>query len=381
MRFLESSFLALGIAALIPLLAQPAETLTETISQQEIERLIDQLGSKRYNLREQATKKLSEMDEALPVLVRARASMDLEMSRRADLIITALKQRRLRALLAKGKEAEIDLLLDELFASKGTPHDDCWGVALQIAREMVTWAHTNGGEKIRLPDHDFLKSPCVVSQTIQLGWPQGPEDLQIKKRVFTRAVAVKFEFPAIQESLLLCHQKIRANCVDSIVFVNGNIERHPCSISPTGQGVGAMSRCVNFCDGDIRIDRATECLLVATGEIKIKSRASDSVIVENAKNPFPFLKLFDLSTVGIEVGAADKGVLIKKVHEGKAFASGGILKGDVLLAIREAKDQPAIEVTSPEGFRRQVRRLVAGNRFGFFQIQRAGKVLELVVSL
>jgi S1-C subfamily serine protease len=143
---------------------------------------------------------------------------------------------------------------------------------------------------------------------------------------------------------------------------------------------GDFVRSIVFSIGDIVGWRAMDSLLVATGTIKIENRYLGSVIVDNAKNPLPFLKLYDTSAAGIEVRSADKGVAVAKAHEGKSFAKAGIIKGDVLLSVRATKGAPAVEITSPEIFRRQVRRLVVHNGQGIFQIQRGGKELEVVVA-
>lgn len=379
MKIFLSWLFLVGWAVFAPALGDSPEGNTKATAEDAIERLIEQLGDKEYRIRDQATRKLKEMDEALPVLLRAKPSMDLETSQRADMIIGTLRQRAVRALVAKGKQMEIDLFIDHLFTHTESLDDNCWRAALELAQEMVHWAQKKGGRAIRLSDHDFVKCPAIIAQTLELDLETPRELNAVEKRVFTRRIVAHWEVSLVEKSLVFCHEKLRANCVDSIVFVNGNIEPHPCRVSPTREGVAILSRCVIFCDGHIRLDKATECLLVATGKIRIKSPGPENIIVEDAKNPLSFLKLYDTSAVGIEVRSADKGVVVEKVHEGKRFAKAGIIKGDVLLTVRATKDAPAVEISSPETFRRQVRRLVVHNGQGILQIERGGKVLELVV--
>ncbi len=59
----------------------------------QIAALIDQLGSKTFQVREAATRKLMEMDDALPALRRIGKNSDLEVSRRANRIMAVIESR------------------------------------------------------------------------------------------------------------------------------------------------------------------------------------------------------------------------------------------------------------------------------------------------
>jgi hypothetical protein len=69
--------------------------LAKAVARPSLAQLIEQLGDRRYRVREQAQRQIAEMDDgvALPVLIRARlAAKDSEVVRRLDALIPAMER-------------------------------------------------------------------------------------------------------------------------------------------------------------------------------------------------------------------------------------------------------------------------------------------------
>src|SRR4051794_20531838 len=92
------SLLALGLLPLVPaglLDARPLFSEDQApLSDEEVARLIEQLGSMDFGQREEASKRLATLGEpGLPLLRKALASDDPEVRRRARDLIRALERR------------------------------------------------------------------------------------------------------------------------------------------------------------------------------------------------------------------------------------------------------------------------------------------------
>src|SRR5437588_6582913 len=75
----------------------------------EIERLVKQLGSDKYKVREAATKRLKEIGEpAADALVRAMMTNDVEARRRAEAILTEIGEPALDALVRATKSDDVE---------------------------------------------------------------------------------------------------------------------------------------------------------------------------------------------------------------------------------------------------------------------------------
>jgi len=84
-------FLSVGILFGISAPRSDADELKAAENNSEIQRWIDQLGSKRFKDREQATQELSKLGEsAIPILKEAAQSPDAEVRRRAQQLVERL---------------------------------------------------------------------------------------------------------------------------------------------------------------------------------------------------------------------------------------------------------------------------------------------------
>src|SRR5262245_35874609 len=82
---------------LVPLSTAPAEEPKPT--RDEVPKLIENLGSKRYAEREAAAKRLALLDAVPPELEAATQSPNAEVSRRAKSIIAAINKRREKEII------------------------------------------------------------------------------------------------------------------------------------------------------------------------------------------------------------------------------------------------------------------------------------------
>jgi len=92
-RSIQSLALFLSVGILLGICAprSAADELKAAGNHAEIQRWIDQLGSKRFKDREQATHELSKLGESvLPNLREAAQSPDAEVRRRAQLLVERL---------------------------------------------------------------------------------------------------------------------------------------------------------------------------------------------------------------------------------------------------------------------------------------------------
>ena len=147
------------------------QLLCEQIRNHEsIDRLVEKLGSPKFNEREMATKQLlNKWPEARPALQRALDSPKLETVRRARLILNKFDQHfrdwTTKRLEQSIEEGEIDQTI-ELVASwpKGTYEKCCWQMARKLTFHLVK-ARKNAeryGIDVKLRrDRDVM--PAVVS--------------------------------------------------------------------------------------------------------------------------------------------------------------------------------------------------------------------------
>src|SRR5438874_6724118 len=94
-----------GLLLVLPFLPAVADDPDD----KEIARLVKQLGSSDYRMRDAATKRLKELGEpAADALVRAMKSNDLEVRRRAEAILTEIGEPALDALVRATKSDDVD---------------------------------------------------------------------------------------------------------------------------------------------------------------------------------------------------------------------------------------------------------------------------------
>lgn len=82
-------------------------------------------------------------------------------------------------------------------------------------------------------------------------------------------------------------------------------------------------------------------------------RGGTNVVEENVSNPTGPYRYFELSRVGLVVGAAEGGVRVETIEAKSPLAAAGLRKGDLVTAVDGKKVGPG------DSFRKQMRAAVA----------------------
>jgi hypothetical protein len=339
---------------------------------EEVRRLIGKLGSGNYRERDEATRKLLDREQdALPALRRALDSGgSLEFRRRVEHILDVFRERQRQrdraASIAKGKRVAADLLVERLVVRGKAASADDWQEVGEIARAMTLWAGDKTGQPAQwfVPlEADYLTCPLWILETWK--WKESDSIKSLRKRI---VVGADSTVSMADGSVIICRRNLRVylSVSHAVLLLNGDLK-----LESIG---GNISQSVIFCDGDVSSKRINRSVIVATGKVTSeKYLTKDNVIVEKARNPLPFLKLFETTDVGVEVASVDSGVLVKRVRPGSPFAKVGVRTEDRIIALGETA------VGSAEQFRRLLRGKVAVRAEATVTVRRGAKDLQFRV--
>ncbi len=390
---------------------------------EEIQQLIDELGNDDPKVREAATRKLAQREDALPALRKALRSEDPEVRRRAEAIITEiqnrLRDRAVQRILDKG----IDLFIDELVVRGKGMDEDTWLAVVDLSKSMASKAGRAQGMEIALREWDFM---TCESQVVD-HWRS--KSMLVEAKLLANSASSKL----IHKSVVVCRGTVRADIdfMNSVIFANGDIKPE------RSEGFLTIRNCVVFCDGDVFAGHIDESVVIATGNVvvegvssircsvvisqgyvktgtiagsvvmcrggvgrvggngdertwlqegsvlvcphEVKTKTADfrgpaSKTIKEDPFPHPFMKLFNPATAGIEVADSKTEAKVEKVHNNKPFAKAGFQKGDLVLAVGDK------EVKSYDDFRKAVRRNFVDKTEPVFKVKRGEQTLELKVS-
>ena len=147
-------------------------------------------------------------------------------------------------------------------------------------------------------------------------------------------------------------------------------------------GVGHDVRgAVILAGGDVHLQEGTfvNSTVLARGKVHRAKRSEfkNCRVESDVKDATAPFKFFELPDVGLGVappaGKDAKGLAVESVRENTPFGSAGLAKGDTILGLDTAP------VTTPEEFRKQVRRAMVVHGDCLLSVSRAGKTLELAV--
>jgi hypothetical protein len=341
--------------------------------QPSVEQLINRLDSDDYPTREEATRALAGRVEALPALRRALRCGSPEVRGRAAGILRVLRpqasKQRVPRLLARIKDGQADLFIDQMLAMPGQVDDTAWEALTGLAEAIRLQANKEHKKTVPFPEIEKRGKLWRTATPARINGLDKDRDLDswraLAYQVFGRSGVVRCLL--VSQGPVRCDMHIGY----SIVFANGDIK----VANPDGHGAGTICDSIVFCDGSIETDDVARCILIATGTVKIKgANEGNVVVIQNAREPLG-LKLFDVRQAGLEVGPSGAGVEIRKVVAGSPFAQAGFRVGDRVTAAAGTK------VTGPEQFRRVVRRGSMANEDVVFTLRRAGHTLDLAVAL
>jgi PDZ domain len=352
----------------------------------EIDQLIQQLGSESFQVREAATRKLMEREDAAPALRRALKSPDAEVARRAAEILDVLTTRQnQRALEEAAKNGEIDRAVELLVRRKNWDYPRSCQVLAELAGKLLdleqqTFAVTSVQITDKVPARDFQRYAARVRPQIIV------DERPCFQREAVGDVVVVGEDVSLERtsvaSLFVASGRIRASTlINGVVFACGPVEldRMVNSIIVCDSEVtlhGDWDDCLIIARGTVRCSRPIGNCRIATSshaEARNQTLLGSSKIQDNEPTPLGFVRFFDPARAGIAVEPAEKGVQVKVSTPGKPFARAGLRAGDVVVALSGE------EVNSFESFRRLLRAQLAVEEEGVFKVRRDGQTLEIKV--
>jgi hypothetical protein len=379
------------------------------VSAEEIGRLIDQLGSKDFKTRDKATRRLKELDEALPALRQAlKSPAGEETRRRVEGVIAVIEARLaevfIREAVARVNEEGLDLFIDRMVLQKGYATEARWKAAVELTRALLERARKAGATPPNVLEQDFLKLPVITA---------------LDRQGFLRPSRVlvdgsRDQINAFHGNLLFSTNSLEGiNSTDrSILFVNGDIKSLNSTTNSiiicngTIKNMNYTNNCIIFCNGVIAgMNVARNSALFVRGKLGPMGHVQNNIVEaaefagcalsegntylnrtkmpargkgDQARQADPsslnLFRYFDFGRAGMTFTMVDGDARVDRVAEDKPFAKAGLQKGDLVLAVNRGK------FLSQDVFHRLVRRRVAAGE-ALLKVQRGDRVLELTVPL
>lgn len=360
--------------------------------QDEIDRLIKQLDSNDFEIREDATHKLAANDDALPKLREAAKSTDPEVQGRAqrlvEIITKRLGDKAIQELLTEVNKEGIDRFIDRMATAKDYATPERWEVAYKLAEAAAARASKLGGRSFEAPRLELSAMPML------------PEFPRVGcGRCKVRLSGLDHNITSLGGCLVVSEGSLQhITSVDScVLLVNGDME-----------GCTGVSNCVIFCNGNLGyITGVNDSIILCTGEFKGSTVADHSFFhvqkmgrhtsahdnvyvnvkevkgakpadrnqfIQTEEGPLGLFSLFEPAMMGVELAAADGGCKVASVRDGTPFAKAGFLKGDLVLGMDK---EPEL---STEVIRKYLRRRPPGDEV-VFKVRRGDKVVETKVKI
>jgi hypothetical protein len=394
----------LGVALGIGWLLRPCWADGRPPVNREIEKLIAQLGSDSFAVRERATQQLKQREDAIPALRQALKSPDGEVARRAAAILDFFaqqeKKRAFARLAALAKNGQVDQAIETLVRHPQWDDEDaCWQVLFELAgrlldlewkefaRVSLRWTQPGAGGHIgdfreyRDQLKDRLRVVAVSRLTLDLDKNlRGEGSLRFVVRAEEIEGGDDFGGSFVTSSGRVGRHRISR----SVLFAGGSVE------------LAGVSNSLIVCDGDFTATSIEDSLIIARGDVRPLIDVKDSRIItggsvrplvkrllgepainskvkEKETNPLGFVTFFDPAKVGIKVEKADGGLRVKEAGKDKPFARAGLRADDFVVAV------DGDTVKDPEVFRRLLRAKLAVEGELLLKVRRGEQTLELRV--
>lgn len=376
------------ICAMVP--AQGPAPATD--KKNDIDRLIQQLGSDDFEVREEATHKLAGHDDALAKLRQAAKTDDPEVRRRAEqlveLITKRLGDKAVQELLAEVNEEGVDRFIDRMATEKDYATAERWAVAYKLAGAAAARASKLSGRQCDAPTLDLSNMPtltecprvaCNGSKVCINGLDRDVTSLSGSLVVSSGSLQ---HFTGVDHCVLLVNGDMKGCTVvtNSVVFCNGNLgyitSVRNSIILCTGEFKGSTGADGNLFDVHKmgRHTSAHDNVYINLNEVQGAKPADRNQFIQTKEGPLRLFTLFDTAMMGIELTAADGGAKVASVRDGSPFAKAGFRKGDLVLQVGKESD------ASVEAVRKYLRRRAAGDE-AVFKVRRGDKDVELTVQV
>jgi hypothetical protein len=373
------------VALLIPTLAAAQEKPPA-----EIVKLIEQLDSKLFREREQATRKLLALDDVPPELDAATRSPSPERARRAALIVDQIQlrnqEKRLQRELARINQTGVDFFLDRMVLQKDFATAARWRTVADLADVLAMSANKLG------------YAGCVVPKAKWNDLPLVTDALRRTERLARAAID---------------GQNVRAQTMDCLVISSGTIGR-----------MGSVRNSILFIDGDFDgANYLQNSVLVCTGAVGPIQTVMGSIVLTPGKfgtsttvrnsffqtagvgstrsadgntfvnlkqvdgadaasnkfvpsdsGPLSLVKWFDPAALGLKLTHANGEAKVDGLTAGKPLAKSGLQAGDVIQLIDGRGWVDA------DQFVRDLRRALARDA-ATLRVKRGGKTEDIPIHL
>jgi hypothetical protein len=353
----------------------------------EIDKLIAQLGSENFDVREEATSRLRERPDAIPALRNARQSGDTEVRRRAAQILDVLDPKEKERAFAQFRKLALDGAIDQALeklvrCEKWDDETACWQVLAEVAGKLTDLEQKAFGKASlpatdQIPARDFRKYLASVQPEITAGRRLGPRQL-IGTHFVARGEEIQPDSPKIS-SVLAATGRIQGSYIQrSVVLAGDSVD------------VSYVDDSLIVCDGDFTARfKVLNSLIIARGDVWFQhpvdncrvitsghvhyadARAvKDTKVQENEPKPLGFIHFFDPAQVGLDVESVSGGVRFKET--GKAFAGAGFRRDDLVVALNGKA------VKDADTFRRLLRGQLAVGAELVFTVRRVEEVIRVL---
>jgi hypothetical protein len=259
-----------------------------------IARLIAQLGDNEFKKREEASRRLAELDEVPGALRRAAEGTDPEVARRARAAITIItdraEERALRAILRDLHQVELDRLVRRMVTDKKFAGEKEWTIIQAVAKAVTAEASKAAGRRLPVPDFDVKSMPRLLLNA------ETKNPVSVRRSTVLSAGATPY-ITSVSNSLVIVDGDFTgATGIDnSLLIVRGNVGHvtgvRDSIILATGYWEGATC-----CDGSfaqvnnhlIRFTTARDSVLINT-VIRTTGRTNSRTVTTD-KGPLRLVK-------------------------------------------------------------------------------------------
>jgi hypothetical protein len=235
-----------------------------TLDPAVVRRLVEQLKSNDFKIRQQAAKELSQLEEVPELLREAAKTGDLETRRRAQIaikIITArIEEKAFQAMIADLHKVELDRFIRRMITDEKFAGDKQWQIVQTIAKAVTKKANELGGRPYEIPDLDMASLPLANLAVDRVAFNN--------KRILVNDPNIPMT--SVRGCVMLCTGRTpRINGLNnSIVIVDGDFTR-----------ATVIHNSLLIVHGNVgRVTRVTNSIILATGNFEGATGCDDSFL-------------------------------------------------------------------------------------------------------
>ena len=264
LSILTCAAVATNICGQEPAKPKEAETTPRKLDPAEVRKLIAQLQSVDFKVRERAAQELSNLHDVPDALREAIKSGDLELKRRAETVVAVItaraEERIFKATAAELQKIEVDRFVRRMITDAKFAGDEEWKMIEKLAKAVTKRANDLGGRKYAVPDFD-MKSLALADLTVErVGFNS--------KRLLLRETDSRST--SIRGCVVLCAGNMprTTSLTNSIVIVDGDFT-----------GATGIDNSLLIVRGNIgRFTGITKSIIIATGNLEGATVCNESFL-------------------------------------------------------------------------------------------------------